>query len=411
MIKKTGKNLVFLLCVPRSGSSLSTILLQNHSKVLATQEMWYLMSLYDLKQPENRPYGGKRIISRFFNGMVTEKAFVDSARAFALETYNGLLYSSNASLIVDKSPRYYYILEFIDRLFPESKRIWLIRNPLSILASYKKVNQNKKAFSLIEELSKPTFNIKIVDLTVGFFRYYDYFSTDHLQAFRLSYERLVTNPKYEVEKLCEFLNVSYEEGMEIYGDQLDSSKGRMFASMGVGDPNVYEHSKAHTDSIEIWKDLLTKEEIEAYCRLLGANVFRELGYEKELQEAEKITGARFEQNPDHEFIQKVRKQFLNNSETEWEEAYHMQAVQSADFSNVTTNEEHPSDSRQELLNEIQQMNITIKTLEQRLATNLTEKTKLMQELQSVRTRFNRFKSIIPFSGFLTNLAEQRGQKK
>lgn len=411
MIEKTGKNLVFLLCVPRSGSSLSTILLQNHSKVLATQEMWYLMSLYDLKRPENRPYGGKRIISRFFNGMVPDEVFTHSVRAFALETYNGLLHSGNARLIVDKSPRYYYILEFIDRLFPESKRIWLIRNPLSILASYKKVNQNKKPFSLIEELSKPTFNIKIVDLTVGFFRYYDYFSTDHPQAFRLSYEQLVTNPKFEVEKLCEFLNVTYEEGMEMYGSQLDSSKGRMFASMGVGDPNVYEHTKAHTDSIHIWKDLLTKQEIEAYCRLLGARVFQELGYEKELKEAEKITGTRFQQDPDHEFIQQVRKQFLDNSDSNWIEKYRMQADISVDPSIETANEEHHPDSRQKLLNEIQQLNITINTLEQRLAANLTEKTKLMQELQSVRNRIKRFKSLIPFSGFLTSLAEQRVQKK
>lgn len=411
MIEKNGNNLVFLLCVPRSGSSLSTILLQNHSQVLATQEMWYLMSLYDLKRPENRPYGGKRIISRFFNGMVTDEVFIESARSFALGTYNGLLQSSNARLIVDKSPRYYYILEFIDRLFPESKRIWLLRNPLSILASYKKVNQNKKPFSLMEELAKPAFNIKLIDLTVGFFRYYDYFSAEHPQAFRLSYERLAANPKSQLERLCEFLNVTYEEGMEIYGSQLETSKGKMFASMGVGDPNVFEHTKAHTDSIDIWKEILTKEEIKSYCRLLGARVFQEIGYEKELQEAEKITGTRFEQDPDHEFIQQVKKQFLDNSETEWVEGYRMQANITRDTSSVTAIEEQPSDSRQALLNEIQQLNIVINTLEKRLAANLTEKTKLMQEHEALKNRIHRLKSLIPFSGFLSNLAEQRIQKK
>ena len=49
LIDSNGNNLVFLLCTPRSGSSLATVMLQNHSKMFATQEMWFLMSLVDLQ--------------------------------------------------------------------------------------------------------------------------------------------------------------------------------------------------------------------------------------------------------------------------------------------------------------------------------------------------------------------------
>lgn len=409
MINQSGNNLVFLLCIPRSGSSLATILLQNHSKVLATQEMWYLMSLHDLRHPENRPYAGTRIIDRFFNGMVTDEVFVRSARAFALETYNGLLQTSDAELIVDKSPRYYYILEFIDRLFPESKRIWLVRNPLSILASYKKVNQSKTPFSLLEVLHSPALQIKLADLTVGFFRYYHYFSASHPNSYRQSYETLVSDPKKEIERLCEFLHLSYEEGMESYGEQLNTSKGKMFSSMGVGDPYVYGHNQAHQDSIHIWRDLLDKQEIEAYCRLLGSRVFHQLGYSEVLQEAENITGVHFETEPDLEFIQTMTKRLIGSTGAKWEDNYQMQAKLSAapSFFNKNNNQ----NSLQQLENEMKRLNITIQSLEHRLSTNHDEKNKLMHELQAVRNRRKRIKSFIPFSGFLTSLTQQKGQKK
>ena len=144
MVDSNGNNLVFLLCTPRSGSSLATVMLQNHSKMFATQEMWFLMSLVDLQSPQRRAYGGTGIYHQFFNGVLPHETFEDACRAFALQVYNGLLQSSaGAELVIDKSPRYYYLLEFLDALFPQSRRIWLIRNPFAVLASYKKVNKQR----------------------------------------------------------------------------------------------------------------------------------------------------------------------------------------------------------------------------------------------------------------------------
>ncbi|MCF2717799.1 hypothetical protein LWE69_11460 [Paenibacillus sp. UKAQ_18] len=44
--------------------------MQNHSRLFATQEMWFLLSLYDLPQSHARPYGGTGILRQFFEGMV-----------------------------------------------------------------------------------------------------------------------------------------------------------------------------------------------------------------------------------------------------------------------------------------------------------------------------------------------------
>ncbi|MGG1615424.1 sulfotransferase [Paenibacillus sp. NRS-1782] len=61
MIDKQGEGLVFLLSVPRSGSSLVTTILQSHTRLFATQEMWFLFSLYDLPQSQAHPYEGTGI--------------------------------------------------------------------------------------------------------------------------------------------------------------------------------------------------------------------------------------------------------------------------------------------------------------------------------------------------------------
>lgn len=128
----------FSCLVSRSGSSLVTAILQNHSRLFATQEMWFLLSLYDLPQSQTRPNGGTGIIRQFFNGMVPSHVLEQASRSYALEFYNGLLKGTSANMVIDKSPRYYTVLEFIDRLFPAARRVWLIRNPLSIAASFKK---------------------------------------------------------------------------------------------------------------------------------------------------------------------------------------------------------------------------------------------------------------------------------
>lgn len=416
MIDAHGNNLVFLLCVPRSGSSLATVMLQNHSKIFATQEMWFLMSMYDLKFNQPRPYGGTGIINQFFNAIVPGQTFEQACRSFSLDIYNGLLRSGEAEMVVDKSPRYYYLLEFIDKLFPESRRIGLIRNPLSIIASYKKVNAGAgDRFNLAEDLLNPRFNMKMTDITVGLLRYYNYFAADNAKAYRLVYEKLVTEPKEELKRLTDFLGVTYEEGQEKYGNPANSSKSDMFYSMGVGDPFLAEHSEAHLHSVHSWKEILNKEEVETYCSILGARIFRELGYGEQLEEAEKWTGVKFGSEPNEELIQLRTKQLLEATGCDWEQNYRMKsedenvlitkpAVNNAD-------PYHANDSNPQVL----QLQIALRSLEKRLENSYAEQKRLRNKLDKISSKVERLKSIIPFGNQLANWASgvlvQRGGKR
>ncbi|MDO7907218.1 sulfotransferase [Paenibacillus sp. JX-17] len=407
MIDAQGNQLVFLLCVPRSGSSLVTTILQNHRQVFATQEMWYLMSLYDLPAEQRRPYGGGEIIHQFYNAVLPETVFEQASRSFAREVYNGLMRTSGATHVVDKSPRYYYLLEFLDRLFPQSRRVWLIRNPLAILASYKNVNARSGSFNLKQDLESADFNMKMTDLTAGLFRYYHYFSTDSPYIYRCKYETLVAEPEEETRRLCRFIGVPYEEGIERYGDYMDGAKAEMYYSMGVGDPYLSKHREPHQDSVNSWKDRLEPEEIDAYCRILGADIFHELGYSEELAEAERITGRHYQAQPDWAVITRRAEQLQAKSGCQWKPRYQITTEEVDHWltdSIVSAEASRPEVSGMQ--DEVSQLRITLRALEKRLEKSHSEQDRLRRQLHRVQTKIDRVKSLVPFGSRITGWVSQ-----
>jgi len=408
VVDPKGNRLVFLLCTPRSGSSLLTAMLHNHSKMFALQEMWFLLSLYDLRMPVKRAYGGTGILDRFFNGMLPEDTFVQACRAFALQVYNGLLRSSGqAGMIIDKSPRYYCVLEFLDALFPESRRIWLVRNPFAILASYKKVSRHRGTrFDLKTDLRHPNLDMKMVDLTVGLFRYSRYFAKASPYAFRLSYEKLVTDPRTELANVCRFLGTEYEDGMEKYGNRKNSVKADLFYSMGVGDPFLADHAEPHPDSVHLWKDVLNKEEVELYGRAIGARIFHELGYEEPLAEAERWTGVRFPMEPDEELLAWRTRQLKEAAGFRWEKDYELGAASAAGRETIPADLPEAAEEGAETGTDAQvlQLQMTLRAMERRLENSIREQMRLRSQLEAMRAKANRLKALLPFGNRLAHLA-------
>lgn len=359
------------------------------------------MSLLDLKLTPQRAYGGAGILNQFYNGVLPDHVFEQACRSFALQVYNGLLQSSGAGIVIDKSPRYYYALEFIDSLFPRARRIGLIRNPFSVVASYKKVAlRGDEPFNLAADLLDSKFSIKMADITVGLFRYFNYFKDENPYAYRLRYESLVTEPREEMIRLCQFLGIAYEEGLERYGNYMDTAKSGLYFSMGVGDPYVNGHKEAHQHSIDSWKELLSKEEIEMYCRAIGAGIFHELGYSEQLEEAERLTGVKFEPEPDMELLRLRTMQLEKATGCKWEENYALcseipsglpvQHIEAGIDTGV-----HP---------QVLQLQITLRSLEMRLEKSYASQKQLRSQVDNMKAKINRVKSMIPFGDRLSHWA-------
>ena len=128
-----------MISAPRSGSTLLQKLLVTSEKIKTAAEPWWLLPL--LKYKSNQGYES-------YNKRIASKAIQDFDAYFNKETGSSLdneiakmvqevycLLAPDGGYFLDKTPRYYLIVERIKRTISTSKFIFLIRNPLEILAS------------------------------------------------------------------------------------------------------------------------------------------------------------------------------------------------------------------------------------------------------------------------------------
>jgi hypothetical protein len=273
MIEATGQNLVFVLSLPRSGSTLLSALLANHPKVVAPPEPWLLLRLAGLlgpghDSPPHDDYLAGLAIRRF----VKEETFVDAARAFALTVYNSILTERGASYLVDKTPRYYHILDFIDRLFPAAKKIWIKRHPLDVAASYK-MRWGLGVDVLLGEKPDPA----MLDFAVGLPALRDYFSRADQDKYELRYEDLVRDPRGQAERLAAFCGFAFDPAMAQVSPEsrgVAPLKDALF-----GDPEVPTSDRIRDSAVGRWRTDLTAEESRRLAGFVGRDAFARMGYD------------------------------------------------------------------------------------------------------------------------------------
>jgi hypothetical protein len=216
-----------------------------------------------------------------------------------------------------------------------------------------------------------------------------------------------------MEKLCGFLGIGYEEGIEQYGRFADSTKSNMFYSMGVGDPFLSSHQEAHKDSVNNWKNILDPQEVEFYCRVMGADLFHRMGYSEQLEEAEQWTGVRYEAGPDEEVIGKLDRQFSEATGCSWQHSYRMHPVdvagstQDGNNNNPGASEPEAIDPTLAALATIRQLEAALRAADNRLERGYNERERLKAQLASAHSKIQRIKSLIPFGNQLSAWASQR----
>ena len=140
MVDQQGNNLIFILSTPRAGSTLLGALLGSHSRTFCPPEPWLLLSLNAIGTKDAMIVSNydHELARRGLNELVDDSLYNEASSAFARKIYNALLSQQNKDIFIDKTPRYYHILDFIDALFPLAHKIWIKRNPFDVMASYKK---------------------------------------------------------------------------------------------------------------------------------------------------------------------------------------------------------------------------------------------------------------------------------
>jgi Sulfotransferase family len=131
---------IFLLSLPRSGSTLTQRVLASHPAVATAPEPWILLPLlYAVRERGAFAEYGHGTAARAINDFVSRvpggaKAYREEVRRLVLGLYERAA-GEGPVYFVDKTPRYHFVLEELFELFPEAKFVFLWRNPLGVTAS------------------------------------------------------------------------------------------------------------------------------------------------------------------------------------------------------------------------------------------------------------------------------------
>ncbi len=234
---------VFIFSLPRSGSTMLQRILAVSDQISTAAEPWMLLPfVYSLKPTGAiaEYWHGDAVgaIEDFYNGFADKKEdYERELRKFFLALYEK--YAGNGDkYFLEKTPRNSLICDDIMRIFPDAKFIFLWRNPLAIASSILSRWCHGKWKIM-------TYNI---DLYKGLRTLLKTFIKNRDNVFSLNYENLIQSPEKEVKRICEYLEIDFEENMlrSFYDTPLE---GRMVERSGSKNYG----NRISKGSLDTWK--------------------------------------------------------------------------------------------------------------------------------------------------------------
>jgi len=258
---------LFLVSLPRSGSTMVQAVLSNHLRISTCPEPWVQLIRAAFSRPD-------LIRARFGWGWSLDALAGCNPEAGLQQEVEKLisdkadqLYSDlsddNTAYFLDKTPRYYFILEELYQRYPEARFVILKRDLISVLASIKKTWLAGRS---IEALDAYSYDLIEGPLLL------DQFIKERGGSPRvkvLTYEDMVKAPNEGFGSLFDWLDLDFKEELLDYGDN------RSFRG-SLGDPNcpkmsgVRQQQEAGKRNID---DLFTSRKwrrfAEGYVREVG----------------------------------------------------------------------------------------------------------------------------------------------
>jgi hypothetical protein len=239
-----SSKLIFLISQPRSGSSMLQQLLLQNEKISSSPESWQMIQLvYTFKLQENKVGYNPKQASINFNRFLDEqpgglKNFKSLIRNTSLTLYKDRTQDSNYFL--DKTPRYYHIIDELKELFPNAKFIFLTRNPLAVFASILDYNFKGNYCSFLNSEDRQ-HDLLMAPQRIG--------EAIQNTNFYVRYEDIIENPQRELKRIFEFLEIEMEKG-DISAYKLDE---QFKESKAVDAKSLGSHQKPVSDYLESWK--------------------------------------------------------------------------------------------------------------------------------------------------------------
>ncbi len=235
-----NKRPIFIVGMPRSGTTLIEQILSSHSKIHGAGELNYLQKIIDklgLEKPTNF------------------KDYFSQIREFYNESISKI---SKKNFIIDKMPANFRWIGFIFKSLPEAKIIHIDRNPMAVCWS------NYKTFFVDSGMD---FNLSQKDVAYYYSIYADLmkFWKQNFQEriLDVNYENFVQDYEENTKKILSYLDLNWENTIRNYdkNDRVVTTASYNQVRRGIK-KNTSEEWKKHKDHLKIMQETLKSKQID-----------------------------------------------------------------------------------------------------------------------------------------------------
>ena len=195
IINKNSRQLIFIVGMPRSGTSLIEQIISSHSNVFGGGELPFLSNVVNEEILNN-----KKLDTIKDNDLknlleITQEQYISKISKM----------DSSNKVFIDKAPLNYRYIGFIKKIFPNSKIINCNRDPIDVCWS-----NYKNFFSGTLLFSNDLNNLALYySLYQNYIKFWKELFPDEI--YDMIYENLVENPKEEIKNLLNFCDLEWEE--------------------------------------------------------------------------------------------------------------------------------------------------------------------------------------------------------
>ena len=195
-VKKNEKKIIFIVGMPRSGTSLTEQIISSHKDVFGGGELSFLDDIIGKKILKNDK------VKDFNNPDLLKLIFEDSQDEYISQISE---FDSSNNTFIDKSPLNFKYIGFIKGIFPNSKIINCNRNPVDICwSNYKNFFTGSLPFT--NDLSDLTEFYNIYNDLINFWN-----SFLEKKIYNLNYNSLIQNPRNEIQRILKFCQLDWDE--------------------------------------------------------------------------------------------------------------------------------------------------------------------------------------------------------
>jgi hypothetical protein len=263
---------LFLLSLPRSGSTLAQRILATHQAIATASEPWILLPyLYTLRETGVYAEYNHRLLVQAVEDFCAvlpdgRDDYVAEIRKLALRLYRKAS-PDGTRYFLDKTPRYHLVSDEIVSAFPDAKYLFLWRNPLAVAAS------------IIETWAGGRWNLYRfkVDLFDGIENLVRTYERHEDRVHAMRYEAMITKPEKTWGEVFGYLDLPFDlAALKGFGDV--ELVGRWGDHSGT-----QKYTKVSDEPLEGWKRTLNNPIRKAWCRRylrwIGRDRLAVMGYD------------------------------------------------------------------------------------------------------------------------------------